>query len=127
MYSSRGKVSEADLMRRIQKYATKLRARLFRNNVGLGWVGAWKRFTRTETVVVGPGDVLIRQARPFHSGLHKGSGDLIGWDKTGRFLSVEVKTNKGRQSPEQIKWAEAVASSGGISIVARAEDDLDEL
>ena len=40
---------------------------LFRANVGTGWQGQGKplRIMRTQSVVVQPGDVVLRQARPF--------------------------------------------------------------
>ena len=37
-------------------------------------------------------------------GAPKGTPDLIGYLPDGRMLAVEVKTFKGRFSPEQIEW-----------------------
>ena len=42
----------------------------WRNNVGTGWAG--KASKRDD------GSVLVRDARPLHAGLCKGSSDLIG-------------------------------------------------
>ena len=110
--------------------------RLFRQNVGLGWVGKSKRFDRRETVVIEPGDVLVRNARPLHAGLCEGSSDLIGWhavevtpDMVGQrvalFTSFEVKTETGRPTPEQLKFLDAVRNAGGIACVARSVEDAE--
>lgn len=82
--------------------------RLFRNNVGAykGKDGQWIQF-----------------------GLMKGSGDLIGWEtieitpdmvgtKIARFLSVEVKAEKGgRISEAQKTWSDRVNGAGGRAII----------
>lgn len=82
--------------------------RLFRNNVGVADVrGAKIRF-----------------------GLTKGSSDLIGWIrqeingvKVARFLSLEVKTETGRVSPEQELWIKLVRTFGGFACVVRSVED----
>ena len=62
----------------------------------------------------------------------KGSSDLIGWrevvvtpDMVGNtvaiFTCIEVKTETGRCSPEQIKFLDNVRSAGGIAEVIRSE------
>tara|TARA_R110000868_G_scaffold13647_1_gene63347 strand:- start:558 stop:902 length:345 start_codon:yes stop_codon:yes gene_type:complete len=67
-----------------------------------------------------------------------GGADLIGWqtvtitpDMVGqrfaRFLSVEVKAPKGRLTPEQETWRQAVLKAGGIAVVARSVDDVNFL
>ena len=100
--------------------------RLFRNNVGVGWVGQVTR--RTD------GSVIIRNPRPLHAGLFKGSGDLIGWveyeirpEDVGRtvaiFASIEVKDGSGRTDADQENWRRRVAESGGLAGVARSEED----
>lgn len=88
--------------------------RMFRNNVG---------------AIKAPDGRVIRY------GLTTGSADLIGWqtvmitqDHVGqqfaRFVSVEVKAPKGRLSPEQETWRQAVLKAGGIAVVARSVDDV---
>lgn len=106
--------SEADFMRRCQKLATSLGARLFRNNVGV---------------------LEDKRGVPVRYGLQVGSGDLIGWvpvvitpDMVGQtvavFASVETKGAKGRATAEQVAWAEAVSKAGGRAGIARKDDDL---
>lgn len=103
-------------------------ARLFRNNTGVGWVGKLVRVSKPQPVMVGPGDVVLRNARPLHAGLHKGSGDLIGWTRSGRFLSMELKTETVALSPEQRNWIEVVNRSGGLAAEIRdAKEVLDLL
>jgi len=100
--------------------------RIFRNNVGQGWVGK---------LTGQPAEVLtLRNYRPIRFGLRTGSGDLIGWhtvtitpDMVGRrvavFLSIETKSNTGTADPEQKNWAEQVRYFGGISGIARSVSD----
>lgn len=126
-------MSESDLMRRLQMAATKLGARLFRQNVGLAWVGDARRFSRREYVLALPGDVLVRRARPFHAGI-AGMSDLGGWvpvtvthqmvgATVAVYLQVEVKEN-ARATKEQTAWIEAVQAAGGRAGIARSDDDL---
>jgi hypothetical protein len=51
-----------------------------------------------------------------------GCPDIIGCYK-GRFVGIEVKTPKGRQSDQQINFQAAVERAGGIYILARSVDD----
>lgn len=122
---------ESDLMRLLQVRASAEGARLFRQNVGLAWVG--KVHNGPGAVRLGPRDVVIRNARPFHAGI-AGMSDLGGWapvtvtpDLVGatvaRYLQVEVKSG-ARVTPEQRAWIEAVRAGGGLAGVARSEDDL---
>lgn len=61
--------------------------------------------------------------RPIKFGLCKGSADLIGIAKDGRFLAVEVKTAVGRVRPEQELFIASVKRAGGRAGVARCVDD----
>lgn len=118
--------------------ASRLGAWLFRRNVGMGWIGTKStKFTRRETVDVNPGDVLIRNARPFHNG-EKGQSDTYGFkpvmitpDMVGRTIAVhveiEAKQGEGRESAEQRSWRECVSRAGGIAGVARDLEDVRRL
>jgi len=57
---------------------------------------------------------------PIKFGLCVGSSDLIGLTPTGKFLAVEIKTCKGRATPEQLRFIEAVRARGGIAGIARS-------
>ena len=102
--------AETDLQRRIQMEATKLGARLFRNQVG--------RY-------------LLADGRWLQSGLAVGSSDLIGWvtmpDGVARFVACEVKTPIGRVSPDQQAFVDCVTRAGGIAGICRSVDDLHRL
>lgn len=89
--------------------------RLFRNSVGVGFVGR-------------PGHLT-----PITFGLHKGSGDLIGWrqvtitpDMVGRkvaqFVSIEVKRPGGRIHDHQRNWRFQVHDSGGFALITDNPD-----
>lgn len=110
-------MSETPLLRRIQlAVGSKPDYRVFRNQVGVGFVGQPPNLTRVSM------------------GLCPGSGDLIGWatrviqpSDVGKdiavFLSLEVKTDKGKVRENQTKWLEAVRRSGGIAAIVRSEEE----
>ena len=110
-------MNETNLLRRIQlAIGSKPSYRIFRNQVGVGWVGQPPNLTRVSM------------------GLCPGSGDLIGWvtrvieqsdvgKEVAVFTSIEVKTDKGRVSEGQTKWLDAVQFSGGIAAIVRSEEE----
>ena len=108
-------MSESTLQKHIMLALSEAGATVFRQNVGLAWVG---KFTR-----IGPDSVRIDGARPLHAGLCKGSSDIIGWTTDGRFLAIEVKTKNGRAFKDQIQFIESVRRSGGAAGVARSVED----
>jgi hypothetical protein len=115
---------------------------MFRNNVGKAWIGKSVTLKGGSVLAangskmpVPPGSVLVLNPRFFQAGLFKGSSDLIGWrtidvtpEMVGRKLAVftaaEIKTPKGRESPEQKTFRAAVAFGGGLSFVLRDEEEL---
>jgi hypothetical protein len=71
-------------------------------------------------------------------GLCKGSADLIGFksvtitpEMVGQniavFVSLEVKTPKGKISEPQQAWCDMVADRGGIAGICRSVEDAKEL
>ena len=123
-------MSEMSTLRQILLTCSRGPTRLFRQNTGQGWVGQSRRFSRPETVIVQPGDVLIRNARPLHAGLCEGSSDLIGWtqrDGAAVFTAIEVKTERGRVTPEQAQFVDVVTAAGGIAGIARSVEDAQRL
>lgn len=106
-----------DLTHLIQLEATRLGARIFRNNVGVGWVG------KLANGYPKNGAVLLLNARPLHAGLATGSGDLIGLTNNGRFISTEIK-RRDRPSKEQLAWLEMVRRQGGIACIAHSVDEF---
>lgn len=104
-------------MRKIQVAVSKLGMRLLRNNVGTyqDKKGNWVKY-----------------------GLCVGSSDLIGWMpitvtremvgmKIAVFVSVEVKTETGKATPEQLNFIEAVNLAGGVAVIARSIEDVENV
>jgi len=97
--------NETEIMRRIMMHMSALGHRVFRNNVGLYYT---------------------KNGFPVKCGLCTGSGDLIGFTRSGRFLSIEVKTESGRLEPDQHAWISLITKMGGIAICARSEKEAEE-
>ncbi|MHB1955906.1 MAG: VRR-NUC domain-containing protein [Sulfobacillus sp.] len=100
--------------------------RVFRNQVGAGWLG---KAVRLKT-----GDVLIKDPRFVPFGLSPDSSDLIGFrtvtitpDMVGQriavFVGIEVKSGTGRLTPGQKNWMNMLVERGAYSGVARSVDD----
>lgn len=116
-------MSEAIVLKQVMKEVGSLpHVRIFRNQVGVGWVG--------QPAPMSDGRVMILNAQRVRMGLHVGSGDLIGWytriitpDDIGlnfaQFLSIEVKDKKGAMRPEQHTWFNRVTEAGGVAMLAR--------
>lgn len=131
------KENPSNLVNAVLIEASRLYARLFRRNVGLAWVSTdFMKFdiAGRVTINVKPGDILLRQARPFKNG-EKGQSDTYGWksvvvtqDMVGQTIAqhaeVECKTGSGRESTEQKNWGDLVKKSGGIYGVARSVEDV---
>lgn len=109
--------------------------RVFRNNVGTAWVGRSIRLKKGQSFVADGNELVIYDPRPLIAGLHKGSGDGIGWreieitqdmvgKKLAQFVSLETKTKTGRVSTDQQNWARNVREAGGVAIIARSPDDI---
>lgn len=84
------------------------------------------------------GTYRLENGRVITSGLCKGSADLIGWQtvtitpemigqQIAVFLSVEVKGEKTRVTPEQTNWAAVVKKCGGKSVVARSLQEAESV
>lgn len=54
----------------------------------------------------------------------KGSSDIIGVDKNGRGLAIEVKKKGGKTSPEQDLFLKQIKDRGGVALVAYSLDDV---
>jgi hypothetical protein len=118
-------MKETPILKRIMLKCSTGTSRLFRMNVGRGWIGESIRFSRHGSVRVEPGDVLVKNARPFHSGI-EGMHDLIGWQsvtvapemvgmRLAVFASLEVKGKGGRPRKMQLVWNDNVKKAGGLS------------
>lgn len=116
---SEGGMSEAQIQALVMReLGGRPDVRVFRNQVGFGWIGEPPNLRRVTM------------------GLHPGSADLIGWHsveitpdmmgtKLAVFLSVEVKRPGQKLKPHQQVWLENVRRFGGTAIVATGVDNLD--
>ena len=75
-----------------------------------------------------------RTGRYVQFGLAKGSSDLVGFktikitpemigQEVAQFVSIEIKTERGKLTEVQQNWLQKVKSSGGIVGVARSIQD----
>ena len=106
-------------------------SRMFRNNVGVGWVGK-----SSPTKDKG---LYIQDPRPLKAGLGTGSSDLIGWTtkivtpemvgkKIAIFTAIEVKkTTKSKASQQQLNFIKQVKLNGGIAGVAHTPETAVDL
>jgi len=110
----------------------------FRNNTGMGWAGKAQKIRATGNILVQPGDVIVRNARPLHAGLCEGSSDIIGvktvvitedmiGQTVGIFVAPEVKTKKGKASAKQEIFMDNINKAGGIAGVVRSPEEAEEL
>ena len=84
-------------------------------NTGMGWAGTIIGRTPTTITLLDP--------RPLRAGLCTGSADILGIAPDGRFLSVEVKSRRGRATPEQITFRDAVLRARAIAGIVRSVDE----
>lgn len=108
---------------------------LFRANVGRAWTGndVYKA-KRPHVIALQPGDVVIRQARPFDTGLPPGFGDLFGLvprlisdadvgTTLGVYIGADVKSETGKVTDKQAAYLRAVTKNGGVAGVWRCIKD----
>lgn len=115
------------------------RCKLFRANVGKAWQSnEVLKVPRQMPVAMGPRDILLRNARPFDTGLPPGFTDLFGWavvtitpdmvgQKIAQFIGPEVKDENGKPSPLQRVFIDVVNADGGRAGVVRSVEDAERL
>ena len=110
-------MNEQQIQQEIRLAVASPSIRLFRNNVG---------------------KIKDAKGRLVTFGLCNGSADLIGFksvtitpEMVGQniavFVSLEVKTPKGKISEPQQAWCDMVASRGGIAGICRSVDEAKDL
>lgn len=120
-------MSEKPVIELIFRAASLLKGRMFRNNVGMGWVG--------KVIRLKDGSIKILHPRPLHAGLCVGASDTIGWTpivitpemvgkKVAVFTACEVKTGRLKTTTDQDNFLTVLRNSGGIAIVARSDKDF---
>lgn len=125
--------SQANRLNKLRLYATQSGGRLFRNNVGEGWIGKEKWY-----IHAGKRILSLIDPRRIQYGLHKGSSDLIGWksmevtpEMVGStiaiFWAMEEKFERDTLKPEQASFLNAVKSAGGIAEIAYTKKGQTEI
>lgn len=110
------------------------RGLIFRANVGSAWQGDAERVNRTGHRMVEAGSIILRNPRPFDSGLPSGFADLFGLvpvivgphlygETVARFVALEVKAPDGRVRKQQRAFLDAIERNGGLAGVARSPAD----
>ena len=56
----------------------------------------------------------------------KGSPDIIGILSSGRFLGVECKSPKGRQTPDQVDFQRRCEAQYGLYVLTKSVADLEK-
>lgn len=110
---------EADIMRLIMRDATRLGARLWRNQTGEAWQGGPVKYNAD-------GSLTMWNPRRVKFGLAVGSHDCIGFvlrDGVAVFTSLEIKKPGGAIRPEQIAWMDMVKRFGGITGIAHSVEE----
>lgn len=100
-------MKEADILQLVRLKASQLGLTMFRNNIG-----AYKD----------PKGYFIK-----YGVCNPGGSDLIGYDKTGRFVALEIKQPGKNPTPEQINFLNAVSVAGGIAAVVTSPDELENI
>jgi hypothetical protein len=96
-------MSEKQIMIDILFRLTEVGVRLWRNNSGY---------------------LQAKNGQYVHFGLGTGSSDLIGlMPGSGRFLAIECKTEKGKDTPEQEAFLVMVNKMGGLGFIARSSQE----
>lgn len=128
-------MKETDLMHLIQtELCRDPRVRLFRNNVGNGWVGVDQ--TRPEQRAAGL--TVLANARRIQFGLGPGTSDLIGGvslivtpsmlgKRIFQFSAPEVKISLRTATNEQRAFISTVNSLGGRAGFVRSVEEAQEL
>jgi len=129
-------MQEHEIQNRIRNKAAGL-CRLFRANVGTGWTSSEPAFCARKSMVVSlaPGDIVLRKARRFDTGLPPGFSDTFGditrvitpemvGQKHAFSLYGEVKQPGQKRKPNQIAFGNAALYAGALYGVWYSEDDM---
>jgi hypothetical protein len=103
------RVTEAEVIRGVYDYFHFRGGYCWRNNTG--------------SVVI-PGSETSR--RRFVQFSEAGAADILGVH-TGYFFALETKTEKGKQSKEQVAWMDVIREHGGIYLLLRPSTYIDQI
>lgn len=106
---------EHDIQNKIRIALSEKGFKVFRINVGEGWVGQEIRLQN--------GDLLLKFPRRFATGTPKGFSDLLVICPNGKAAFIECKAPQGRASPEQKKFLQVMRGMGCRTGIARSVDE----
>lgn len=127
---------ESNIFKDCQLRASKLKARLWRQNSGLSWAGRVQRIEKTDDYRLEAGCIVIHRPQAIRAGfpgISDGGGycmvtvtaDMVG-QQLPVVLQVETKAD-GSVTDEQRKFIAHVRSVGGYAGIARCADDVDRI
>ena len=133
-------MKEQNVLKKIMLAVCNGPRRLWRSNAGMAWTGDVfrNRGAKPVTATLAPGDMVIRNPRPFRAGF-KGLSDLTGYvsvtireadvgKKVAVFSAVEVKKPKARgATKEQAAFIDRVKLAGGFAGVARSPEEAETI
>ena len=109
----------------LREFATKPEMRLWRANVGRAVPIAHIKLIEQAVLNNNRNEALNLLSRcPMIRFGIKGQADLNGILDGGTRLEIEVKSEKGKQSKEQIIYENMITNKGGIYILARSVKDV---
>lgn len=128
MVTVRAAISEHATQAHIRNaLASETDALIFRANVGRAWAS-------NDARKLPDGSLLLRNPRPFSTGLPAGFADLFGFvpvtitaDMVGHtlavFVAVECKSSTGKPRANQTRFVDAVSAAGGRAGFAHTPAD----
>lgn len=128
-------MAETETLKKILiKLGAKPWLKIWRHNTGQAWQGerhslkVGQRVTdgNCRVLTITSGDVLIRSAHPVNFGLI-GSGDIAGIiAPNGTAIFIETKYGRYKQTEQQKRFAKMIQDNGGIYIVARDPETVEQ-
>jgi hypothetical protein len=102
----------------------------YRANVGQAWTGDCLRLEN--------GDMLIKNPRPFKTGLPVGFSDVFGFKtvhitqqhvgmRMAQFYALELKSKTGKATGPQLAFLGAVQNAGGLAGIVRSVEDARQI
>lgn len=111
-------MNETSILKRILLRCSRGLSRLYRNNVG---------------------QLIDKAGNHVRYGLcNPGGSDLIGWRSLvirpehvgqviAQFTALEVKTDTGKATPDQLRFGSIVSNAGGLFAVVRSADEAEKI
>lgn len=128
-------MAESETLKKIiLKLGAKPWLKIWRNNTGQAWNGvriSLKKGSRVtdsqgRVLTIQSDDILIRNAHPVKFGL-VGSGDIAGIiSPSGICIYIETKYGRYKQTEQQKLFAKMIQDMGGIYIVARDPETIEQ-